>query len=73
MDIIMQELAGIHGNRVLRDMNDTIKMYEAYDGNLQWENELGEIDYIPTRKKKIEDPKTHKEKEIQLYRIKELN
>ena len=28
---------------------------------------------IPTRKKKIEDPKTHKEKEIQLSRIKELN
>ena len=51
MDIILQELAGIHGNRVLRDMNDTIKMYEAYEGNLTWENELGEIDYIPTRKK----------------------
>ena len=28
---------------------------------------------IATRKKKIEGPKTHKEKEIQLYRIKELN
>ena len=51
MDIIMQELAGIHGNRVLRDMNDTIKMYEAYDGNLQWEIDDSEIDYIPTRKK----------------------
>lgn len=51
MDIIVQELAGIHGNRVLRDMNDTIKLYEAYEGNLHWENEAGEIDYIPTRKK----------------------
>lgn len=51
MDIIMQELAGIHGSMVLRDMNDTIKMYEAYEGNLSWENDNGEINYIPTRKK----------------------
>ena len=51
MDIILQELAGIHGSMVLRDMNDSIKMYEAYEGNLHWENDLGEIDYIPTRKK----------------------
>ena len=28
---------------------------------------------IPTRKKKVEDPKTHKEKESQVDRIKELN
>lgn len=27
---------------------------------------------IPTRKKKVEDPITHKEKEVQMYRIKEL-
>ena len=51
MDIIMQELAGIHGSMVLRDMNDTIKMYEAYEGNLSWENDNGEINYIPTKKK----------------------
>lgn len=51
IDLILSELAGIHGSMVLRDMHDTIAMYEAYDGNLRWENEVGEIDYIPTRKK----------------------
>lgn len=51
IDLILSELAGIHGSMVLRDMHDTIAMYEAYDGNLKWENEVGEIDYIPTRKK----------------------
>lgn len=51
IDLILSELAGIHGSMVLRDMHDTISMYEAYDGNLKWENEAGEIDYLPTRKK----------------------
>lgn len=27
---------------------------------------------IPTRKVKVEDPQTHKEKEVQMYKIKKL-
>ena len=51
MDIIMQELAGIHGSMVLRDMNDTIKMYQAYEGNLNWDIDDEELDYTPTKKR----------------------
>ena len=50
MDLITQEINGIYSNMVLRDMHDSIKMYEAYEGHLYWENE-GELDYTPTKKK----------------------
>ena len=50
MDLIMQEIAGVYSSMVLRDMHDIIKLYEAYEGHLYWDND-GELDYTPTKKK----------------------
>ena len=50
IDIIKQELNGVYSNMVLRDMNDSIKMYEAYEGNLHWDVD-NDLDYTPTTKK----------------------
>lgn len=51
LDLITQEINGIYSNMVLRDMHDTIKLYEAYEGNLYWDINDEEIDYVPTKKK----------------------
>ena len=50
MDLVLQEISGVYSNRVLRDMHEIIKLYEAYEGHLYWDNQ-GELDYIPTKKK----------------------
>ena len=51
IDLIKQELNGVYSNMVLRDMNDTIKMYQAYEGNLNWDIDDEELDYTPTKKR----------------------
>lgn len=51
IDLVTQELNGVYSNAVLRDMHDIIKLYEAYEGNLYWEIDDSEINYIPTRKR----------------------
>lgn len=50
MDLVLQEIAGIYSSMVLRDMHEVIKLYEAYEGHLYWDND-GELDYVPTKKK----------------------
>lgn len=50
MDLVLQEMNGVYSNMVLRDMHEIIKLYEAYEGHLYWDNQ-GDLDYIPTKKK----------------------
>ena len=50
MDLVLQEINGVYSNMVLRDMHEIIKLYEAYEGHLYWDNQ-GELDYVPTKKK----------------------
>ena len=49
-DLVRMELDGLYGNEVIHEMNEIIKLYEAYEGPGQkWE--LDTKDYIPTVKK----------------------
>ena len=49
-DLVRMELNGLYGNEVIHEMNEIIKLYEAYEGSGQkWE--LDTKDYIPTVKK----------------------
>lgn len=50
-DWIKQELAGLLGEQVTRDINDIIRLYSLYDGDGQrWQVETKELDYTPTVK-----------------------
>lgn len=49
-NIILSEINGLYGSEVVKELNDIIKLYEAYDGKGQrWEIE--KKDYDPTVKK----------------------
>lgn len=49
-NIIQAELAGLYGSEVIREMNETIRLYDIYDGPGQnWI--IDEQDYTPTKKK----------------------
>lgn len=51
IEIIKQELEGLYGDEVLRDMNEIISLYGFYEGKGQdWPTPLG-LDYVPTKKK----------------------
>ena len=50
-DWIKQELAGLLGEQVTRDINDIIRLYSLYDGDGQrWQVETKGLDYTPTVK-----------------------
>ena len=50
-DWIKQELAGLLGEQVTRDINDIIRLYSLYDGDGQyWQVDTNELDYTPTVK-----------------------
>lgn len=50
-DWIKQELAGLLGEQVTRDINDIIRLYSLYDGDGQrWRVETKGLDYTPTVK-----------------------
>ena len=50
-DWIKQELAGLLGEQVTRDINDIIRLYSLYDGDGQrWQVETEGLDYTPTVK-----------------------
>lgn len=49
-DLVRLELDGLYGNEVIHEMNEIIKLYEAYEGPGQkWQ--LDKQDYTPTVKK----------------------
>lgn len=50
-DWIKQELAGLLGQQVTRDINDIIRLYSLYDGDGQyWQVDTNGLDYTPTVK-----------------------
>ena len=50
-DWIKQELAGLLGEQVTRDINDIIRLYSLYDGDGQyWQVDTNGLDYTPTVK-----------------------
>jgi len=51
LEIIRQELEGLYGDEVLRDMSEIISLYEFYEGKGQDWTIPADLDYKPTKKK----------------------
>lgn len=50
INIIQMELDGLYGSEVIKELHNIIKLYDIYEGTGQkWD--IGESDYIPTKKK----------------------
>lgn len=48
-EVIKRELDSVYGPAILKEQNEIIKLYEYYDKNEEWDNNLSDLDYVPTQ------------------------